>query len=189
MPIVPTRETKLWEETATARTMGIPNNEGVRHQPPLGEVGGGKLWSHFNWTPLNWTRSGQKPSDSNQGQQCIMVPAGRPNSTEFKRVTHFLRHGLIMYAVRIIIILSCTHYSSYLKQLEKDWLISEDIDCIWIIVVLWRGGFSPFVAQRPFWRNHCSQGVQSILTKMVFEKRRKATRKLPSNSKQNGTVT
>ena len=31
---------------------------------------------------------------------------------------------------------------------------------IWIIVVLCRGGFSPFVAQRPAWRNHCSQGIQ-----------------------------
>ena len=40
MPIVPTWGTKLWEETATARKMGMPNNEGIRHQPPLGEVGG-----------------------------------------------------------------------------------------------------------------------------------------------------
>ena len=28
--IVPTRETKLWEETTTARTKGMPNNEGMR---------------------------------------------------------------------------------------------------------------------------------------------------------------
>ena len=43
MPIVPTWGTKLWEETATARTMGMPNNEGMRDQPPLGEVEGAKL--------------------------------------------------------------------------------------------------------------------------------------------------
>ena len=33
MPIVPTWGTKLWEETATARTIGMPNNEGMRDQP------------------------------------------------------------------------------------------------------------------------------------------------------------
>ena len=29
-------------ETMTARTIGMPNNEGMRDQPPLGEVGGAK---------------------------------------------------------------------------------------------------------------------------------------------------
>ena len=43
MPIVPTWGTKLWEETATARTIGLPNNESMRDQPPLWEVGGAKL--------------------------------------------------------------------------------------------------------------------------------------------------
>ena len=41
MPIVPTWGTKLWEETATARTIGMPNDEGMRRQPPPGEVRGG----------------------------------------------------------------------------------------------------------------------------------------------------
>ena len=41
--IVPTRETKLWEETTTARIKGMPNNEGMRGQPAPWEVGGAKL--------------------------------------------------------------------------------------------------------------------------------------------------
>jgi len=43
MPIVPTRGTKLWQETATARTISIQSSEGMRDQPPPGEVGGAKL--------------------------------------------------------------------------------------------------------------------------------------------------
>ena len=125
-----------------------------------------------------------------------MLTAGRPNATEFKLVTHFLRHGPIMYAVTIIIILSCTgsinepsatlinsmwwwcdlfqitNYSLYLKQLEEDWIISEDLN---YIVVLWGGGFSPFVAQRPAWRNHCSQGIQlSDINKDSFGETKKS---------------
>ena len=38
---------KLWEETATARTIGIPNNEGKRLQPPPGKVGRAKPLSHI----------------------------------------------------------------------------------------------------------------------------------------------
>ena len=49
--------------------MGVPNDEGMRRQPPPGEVGGAKPWSHFHWTPLNWPRGGQKPSNSNQRPQ------------------------------------------------------------------------------------------------------------------------
>ena len=99
--IVPTQETKLWEETTTARTKGMPNNEGMRGQPPPREVGGAKLWSHFHWTPLNWPRGEQKTNNSNQGPQCIMPPARSPDSTEFKGVTYFPRDGLIMYAAGI----------------------------------------------------------------------------------------
>ena len=40
--------TKLWEATATARTIGMPNNKGWRRQPPPGEVGGAKFLSHFH---------------------------------------------------------------------------------------------------------------------------------------------
>ena len=43
MLIVPTRRAKLMEETAIARTIGMPNNEGIPDQPVLGEVGGAKL--------------------------------------------------------------------------------------------------------------------------------------------------
>ena len=95
--IVPTRETKLWEETTTARTKGMPNNEGMRGQPAPWEVGGAKFWSHFHY----WPRGGQKTNNSSQGPQCIRPPARRPNSTEFKGVTYFPRDGLIMYAVGI----------------------------------------------------------------------------------------
>ena len=94
---VPTRETKLWEETTTARTKGMPNNEGMRGQPAPWEVGGAKRWSHFHY----WPRGGQKTNNSNQGPQCIRPPARRPNSTEFKGVTYFPREGLITYAVGI----------------------------------------------------------------------------------------
>ena len=41
-PIFLSRETKLWEQTANAGTIDMPNNEGMRRQPPLGEVGGAK---------------------------------------------------------------------------------------------------------------------------------------------------
>ena len=64
------------------------------------------MWSpdwHFFWTPLNWPRGEQKPSNSNKGPQCIMPLARRPNTMEFKGVTYFPRHGLIMYAVRIAV--------------------------------------------------------------------------------------
>ena len=41
--IIPSRGTKLWAETATTRTIGMPNNEGMRRQPPPEEMGGAKL--------------------------------------------------------------------------------------------------------------------------------------------------
>ena len=43
MPIVPTRGTKLWEETATTRTISMQSSEDMRDQPPPGEVGEAKL--------------------------------------------------------------------------------------------------------------------------------------------------
>ena len=47
IPIVPTRGITLWEETTTARTIGMPNNEGMQRQLPPGNVcvcegGGGR---------------------------------------------------------------------------------------------------------------------------------------------------
>ena len=81
---------KLKERSASL----VRECEVTHHQ---GEVGGAKLWSHFHWTPLNLPRGGQKPSTSNQGSQCIMPPARRPNTTEFKGVTYFPRDELINY--------------------------------------------------------------------------------------------
>ena len=54
-----------------ARSIDIPNNTGMRRQPPAGEVGEAKLWSHFHWTPNSvelakskvGQRGGQKPSN------------------------------------------------------------------------------------------------------------------------------
>ena len=44
IPIVPRQETELiGEKTATARTIGMPNNEDIRRQPPPGEVRGAEL--------------------------------------------------------------------------------------------------------------------------------------------------
>ena len=40
IPIVPTLGTKLLEETTTARTIGMLNNDSMRRQLPPGEVGG-----------------------------------------------------------------------------------------------------------------------------------------------------
>ena len=48
IPIVPTLGNKLWEATATARTIGMPNNGGMRRQPPPGEVGRAKLLSQIH---------------------------------------------------------------------------------------------------------------------------------------------
>ena len=45
IPVVLSQETKLWKQTANVRTIGIPNNEGMRRQPPLGEVGEAKVTS------------------------------------------------------------------------------------------------------------------------------------------------
>ena len=55
-----------------ARNIDIPNNTGMRRQPPGGKVGEAKLWSHFHWTPNSvelakskvGQRRGQKPSNS-----------------------------------------------------------------------------------------------------------------------------
>ena len=66
---------KLWEETATARTIGIPNNEGKRLQPPPGKVGRAKPLSHIQWTPLNWPRGGQRP-----GKNQAILTKGRSGS-------------------------------------------------------------------------------------------------------------
>ena len=38
IPIVPKRGITLWEETATARTIGMPNNEGMQRQLPPGNT-------------------------------------------------------------------------------------------------------------------------------------------------------
>ena len=51
---------------------------------------------------------------------------------------------------------------------------------IWIIVVLWRGGFSPLVAQPPAWRNHCSQGTQLFdINKDSFWETKKSHSQIP----------
>lgn len=36
--------------------IGMPNNEARRRQPPPGEVGGAKLWSHSYWTRVELSR-------------------------------------------------------------------------------------------------------------------------------------
>ena len=42
--------------------IGMPNNEGMRRQPPPGGWEGKNfVWSHLLWTPINWPRGGQKP--------------------------------------------------------------------------------------------------------------------------------
>ena len=53
------------EQTANAMTIGMPSNEGMWRQPPLGEVGegGGDLQGHFHWNQLNWPGGGQIQSE------------------------------------------------------------------------------------------------------------------------------
>ena len=43
IPIVLTQGTKLLEETTTARTIGMLNNDSIRRQLPPAEVGGAIL--------------------------------------------------------------------------------------------------------------------------------------------------
>ena len=43
IPIVPTRGSKLLDETTTVRTIDMLNNESTRRQLPPGEVGGAIL--------------------------------------------------------------------------------------------------------------------------------------------------
>ena len=89
IPIVPTLGTRLLEETTAARTIGMLNNDSMRRQLPPGEVGGAILWSHFHWTPLNWPRGGQKPSNSKQGPQGLRYHA---NTTELLNPHSSLSH-------------------------------------------------------------------------------------------------
>ena len=104
--------------------IGMPNNEGMRRQPPPGGWEGKNF--EVTCSELRW-RSGQE-AGKNRGLQCIIPPARRPNTTEFIGVTYFPRHhsssqsfdpfgqrrrsklwereccvhGPIMYAVRIV---------------------------------------------------------------------------------------
>ena len=64
-PLPPRRGTKLWEEPAIARTIGMPNNKGMQRQPPTGEVGGVKLLSSL-LLPLNSVELAKKPAKSIQ---------------------------------------------------------------------------------------------------------------------------
>ena len=64
-PLPPRRETKLWEETAIARTIGMPNNKGMQRQPPTGEVGGAKLLSPLS-LPLNSVELAKRRAKSKQ---------------------------------------------------------------------------------------------------------------------------
>ena len=88
---------KLWEKTASARTIGMPNNEGMQRQPPPGEVGGAKLLIQVHLTPLTWPRGGQKSSNSKtERQQCIMPLPCSLDTKEFKEVSFFPPYGPIM---------------------------------------------------------------------------------------------
>ena len=101
----------------------MPNNEGMRRQPPPGGVGGAKLWNHFLWTPINWPRGEQKPraamhhATSAQAQhdgiyRSYLFPASPFSFPELRSFwsaseiealgTRMSRHGPIMYAVRIV---------------------------------------------------------------------------------------
>ena len=64
-PLPPRRVTKLWEETAIARTIGMPNNKGMQRRPLTGEVGGVKLLSQL-LLPLNSVELAKKPAKSIQ---------------------------------------------------------------------------------------------------------------------------
>ena len=64
-PLPPRRGTKLWEETAIARTIGMPNSKGMQRQPQPGEVGGVKLLSPL-LLPLNSVELAKKPAKSIQ---------------------------------------------------------------------------------------------------------------------------
>ena len=67
----------------------MPSNEGLRRQPPPGKVGGGRGGGggfNVTSTEISWT-----------GQE-----ARKLDITEIKGVSYFARHGIIMYAARIV---------------------------------------------------------------------------------------
>ena len=56
---------RQWEETATAREIGMPNNKGMRRQPQPREVGGAKLLSPL-LLPLNSVELAKRRAKSKQ---------------------------------------------------------------------------------------------------------------------------
>ena len=70
-------------------------------QPPLGEVGGAKLWSHF--TELGWTgqEAGKNQAILTKCRNATCHQRAGP-TTEFKGVSYLQCHGPIVYAVRIV---------------------------------------------------------------------------------------
>ena len=132
-------------------------------------------------TELRWTgqEAGKNRTILTKGSNALL-PARRPNKTEFKRATHFLslanyvcseNNYYIEFHWKYQWTISDSHYLYVMEMwsISNSHIIPYTLNSfrktelsvrIWIIVVLWRGGFSPFVAQRPAWRNHCSRGIQ-----------------------------
>ena len=107
MPTVPTWGTKLWEETATARTISMQSSEGMRDQPPPGEVGGAKLWSHFNL--LRWTgqEAGGNRAILTKGSNALCHQRAGPTQRKFKEllISHITGQLCMQWEFTI---LSCT---------------------------------------------------------------------------------
>ena len=76
-------------------TVGMPRNESVRGQPPPREVGG---------TPLNWPKGEQNPNNFKRVPRCIRPLTRGLGTTKFKGVSYSPRYGLIIDAVRIVLL-------------------------------------------------------------------------------------
>ena len=152
----------------------------MRDQPPPGEVEGAKL--EVASTELRGTgqKAGKNRAILTMGSNSLCHQGAGPTRRKLKKllISHVTGQLCMLWEFTI---LSCTRSNNepsatrmnymwwYMWSISNSHIIPYNLNRlrktdlsvrIWIIVVLWRGGFSPFVAQRPAWRNHCSQVTQ-----------------------------
>ena len=150
MPIVPTRGTRLLEETATARTIRMQSSVGMWDQPPPGGGGKGETLKSLQ---LTGQEAGRNWAILTKGSNPLCHQRASPARRKFKEllISHVTGQ---LYAVRILcwvalevtmkhqrlILTICDCicdlfqiHTLFLIQREEDWLISEDY--IWIIAV------------------------------------------------------
>ena len=204
MPIVPTRGTRLLEETATARTIRMQSSVGMWDQPPPGGGGKGETLKSLQ---LTGQEAGRNWAILTKGSNPLCHQRASPARRKFKEllISHVTGQ---LYAVRIlcwvalevtmnhqrlvltvslvyVIYFKFTHYSLYLEQLEEDWLISENLNYRFF-VARWFLSFRSIASglEKPLLVGY---SIVWYLTKAFLRNEEKpqidCTRKLPSNSK------